>query len=98
MCGRIYAPQDIGHTPANLLLLEQCAIQACLRRNQYNESRCTEVIDALYDCCAAMYQRQGLAEKNVCCPKRPLLELKMKQRAQERGHGDAAIHGHKATM
>ncbi|TGZ84471.1 DUF1903-domain-containing protein [Ascodesmis nigricans] len=77
-----------------------CAIQSCLRRNQYNEARCTEVIDALYDCCAAMYQREGLAEKNVCCPKRPLLELKMKQRAQERGFGDAEVYrpGQRAGM
>ncbi|KAA8894087.1 hypothetical protein FN846DRAFT_975990 [Sphaerosporella brunnea] len=64
-----------------------CAIQSCLQRNGYNESKCGAEIDALYECCIEMYKHEGLAEKNVCCPKKPLLELKVKQRAAEKGTG-----------
>jgi hypothetical protein len=34
-----------------------------------------------------MYEREGLAEKNVCCPKESLLRLKIKQRADEKATG-----------
>ncbi|KAI5786737.1 hypothetical protein FPQ18DRAFT_234954, partial [Pyronema domesticum] len=61
-----------------------CAIQNCLQKNQYDESKCGALIDALYECCSAMYEREGLAEKNVCCPKESLLRLKIKQRADEK--------------
>jgi len=45
------------------------------------------LIDALYECCTEMYKRKGLAEKNVCCPQKSLLELKIKQRADEKATG-----------
>ncbi|KAF8542048.1 hypothetical protein BDD12DRAFT_826493 [Trichophaea hybrida] len=64
-----------------------CVIQACLQKNGYNESRCGAQIDALYECCSEMYKREGLASKNVCCPKESLLKLKMKQRAEEKATG-----------
>jgi hypothetical protein len=65
----------------------QCAIQNCLQRNGYNESKCGAEIDALYECCTEMYKREGLAEKNVCCPQRSLLDFKVKQRAAEKATG-----------
>jgi len=65
----------------------QCAIQNCLQKNGYNEARCSALIDALYECCTEMYKRKGLAEKNVCCPQKSLLELKIKQRADEKATG-----------
>lgn len=65
----------------------QCAIQACLQKNGYNESRCGALIDALYECCSEMYKREGLAAKNVCCPQESLLKLKLKQRADEKATG-----------
>jgi hypothetical protein len=34
-----------------------------------------------------MYKREGLAEKNVCCPQRSLLDFKVKQRAAEKATG-----------
>jgi hypothetical protein len=67
--------------------LTQCAIQNCLQRNGYDESKCGAEIDALYECCTEMYKREGLAEKNVCCPKQSLLEFKVKQRAAEKATG-----------
>lgn len=56
-------------------------------KNGYNESRCGAQIDALYECCSAMYAREGLAAKNVCCPKEALLILKMRQREAEKTTG-----------
>lgn len=68
----------------------QCAIQTCLQKNNYDESRCTYLIDMLYECCAELYKREGSGAKNTnttCCPKESLLRLKMKQRAEEKGGG-----------
>jgi hypothetical protein len=65
----------------------QCAIQNCLQKNGYDESKCAAQIDALYECCTEMYKREGLAEKNVCCPKESLLRLKIKQRTEDKGPG-----------
>jgi hypothetical protein len=69
------------------LVPRQCAIQNCLQKNGYNEARCSALIDALYECCTEMYKRKELAEKNVCCPQKSLLELKIKQRADEKATG-----------
>ncbi|KAF8477382.1 Cx9C motif-containing protein 4, mitochondrial [Kalaharituber pfeilii] len=60
----------------------QCAIQACLQRNAYNERKCSHLIDALYECCAEFYRRQGEDASSVCCPKYTLLKLKISQRQQ----------------
>ncbi|RPA96949.1 DUF1903-domain-containing protein [Choiromyces venosus 120613-1] len=69
-----------------------CAIQDCLVRNNYNESRCTDLIDALYDCCSELYKRDGPGANSTCCPKESLLKLKMKQRAEEKGSRGAEVH------
>ncbi|KAI5780526.1 hypothetical protein EDC01DRAFT_620453 [Geopyxis carbonaria] len=74
--------------------MDKCAIQACLQKNHYNEARCSAQIDALYDCCTEMYKREGLAAKNICCPKKNLLELKLKQRAQA-GSSEAQLQSTK---
>ncbi|KAI1872442.1 hypothetical protein JX265_005322 [Neoarthrinium moseri] len=57
-----------------------CAIQDCLTKNNYNESRCQGLVYALYDCCDAFYKRNGDDATTVSCPKANLLRLKMKQR------------------
>ncbi|RPB28229.1 DUF1903-domain-containing protein [Terfezia boudieri ATCC MYA-4762] len=62
-----------------------CAIQDCLLKNQYNESKCSHLIDALYECCAEFYRRRGKAAKSVCCPSESLLQLKISQRRKETG-------------
>lgn len=73
-------------------MFTQCAIQTCLQKHNYDESRCTHLIDALYGCCAEFYKREGPGAKNTtCCPKEGLLKLKMKQREEEKG-GDAQVH------
>ncbi|EGW33199.1 uncharacterized protein SPAPADRAFT_60529 [Spathaspora passalidarum NRRL Y-27907] len=58
-----------------------CAIQDCLLRNGYNESKCTKYIDELYLCCKQFYQENGPEASSVCCPKFNLLQLKLKQRS-----------------
>lgn len=53
----------------------------CLTRNNYNEARCQSVVKALYECCAAFYEKNGDDARTVSCPKPDLLRLKMKQMA-----------------
>ncbi|KAK9463246.1 uncharacterized protein V1516DRAFT_667254 [Lipomyces oligophaga] len=62
---------------------EACAIQDCLRRTNYNESRCTAAIDALYACCKAMYDENPDA-RAIACVKPDLLKLKLAQREREK--------------
>ncbi|KAJ5154902.1 uncharacterized protein N7500_010341 [Penicillium coprophilum] len=59
-----------------------CAIQDCLQKNSFDESKCQAQIDALYECCNAFYQERGDQASTVSCPKANLLRLKMRQRAQ----------------
>ncbi|OTA81693.1 hypothetical protein M434DRAFT_401280, partial [Hypoxylon sp. CO27-5] len=61
-----------------------CAIQDCLTKNNYNEAKCSHLIDALYECCDAFYQKYGDSATSASCPKASLLRLKMKQRRDER--------------
>ncbi|KAK7202555.1 Cx9C motif-containing protein 4, mitochondrial [Myxozyma melibiosi] len=68
---------------------EACAIQDCLKRANYNESRCTAAIDALYSCCKKMYDENPSA-RAIACMKPELLELKMDQRRRE--SVDAKLH------
>ncbi|KAF8445548.1 Cx9C motif-containing protein 4, mitochondrial [Terfezia claveryi] len=57
----------------------------CLSKNQYNESKCSHLINALYECCAEFYKRRGKDAKSVCCPSESLLQLKISQRRKEEG-------------
>jgi hypothetical protein len=52
----------------------------CLTKNGYNEARCTKLVDALYECCQAFYERNGDSAATASCPKANLLRLKMEQR------------------
>ena len=52
----------------------------CLTKNGYNAARCTKLVDALYECCQAFYERNGDSAVTASCPKANLLRLKMEQR------------------
>ncbi|KAK0383312.1 hypothetical protein NLU13_9225 [Sarocladium strictum] len=56
-----------------------CAIQDCLTKNNYNEAKCQNVINALYECCDAFYKRYGEEASTASCPKPDLLQLKLRQ-------------------
>ncbi|KAK9475690.1 hypothetical protein V1514DRAFT_339329 [Lipomyces japonicus] len=62
---------------------EACAIQNCLQRWRYDESKCTDAIDALYACCSNMYVQDPTA-RAVACPRPDLLSLKIEQRSQQK--------------
>ncbi|EPS42903.1 hypothetical protein H072_3132 [Dactylellina haptotyla CBS 200.50] len=64
-----------------------CAIQDCIQKNRFDESKCQEQIDALYACCAEFYRLKGRDARSVSCPKPNLLDLKIKQRKEERENG-----------
>lgn len=59
---------------------EACAIQDCIQKNNYNESKCSKLIDNLYLCCKKYYEQNGTDKQTTCCPKSNLLQLKLKQR------------------
>ncbi|WOO77841.1 Cx9C motif-containing protein 4, mitochondrial [Vanrija pseudolonga] len=68
---------------------EACAIQSCLSKNNYNESRCAAAVKDLYACCAAMYARAEAAgeikegAKSESCPIPSVVARKMKQFGKE---------------
>ncbi|KAJ6259524.1 hypothetical protein Dda_5161 [Drechslerella dactyloides] len=64
-----------------------CAIQDCIQKNGFDESKCQQQIDALYACCAEFYRLRGRDARSVSCPKPNLLDLKIKQRKEERESG-----------
>ncbi|TLD13881.1 uncharacterized protein PgNI_03141 [Pyricularia grisea] len=68
-------------TPIHLVILERY----CLTKNGYKEEKCQGVIDALYDCCRAFYEKKGDDASTVTCPKPDLLRLKIKQRQDAAG-------------
>ncbi|PKS11844.1 hypothetical protein jhhlp_001138 [Lomentospora prolificans] len=49
----------------------------CLKRNQYNETRCQGAILNLFKCCQEFYERNGDSAKSPSCPKPALLEMKL---------------------
>lgn len=55
-----------------------CAIQDCLKKNTFKEDRCQDVINSLYECCQAFYERNGEDAKAASCPKPDLLKLKLR--------------------
>jgi len=71
--------------------LTQCAdinSAGCLSKNQFDERKCSHLVDALYECCAELYMRKGQDAKSVCCPSKPLLQLKISQRRKEQGDAE----------
>lgn len=52
----------------------------CLQKNGFNEAKCTKLVDALYECCQAFYEKNGDGATTVSCPKANLLRLKIEQR------------------
>lgn len=72
---------------------QACLIQDCLKSNNYNEAKCTKVIDNLYLCCKKYYEANGNDKPTTCCPKFSLLQLKLKQR--ELGQIDAELIDHR---
>jgi hypothetical protein len=50
----------------------------CLKKNTFKEDRCQDVINSLYECCQAFYERNGQDAKAASCPKPDLLKLKLR--------------------
>ncbi|KKA30209.1 hypothetical protein TD95_001911 [Thielaviopsis punctulata] len=43
----------------------------------YNEARCTAAILALYECCAAFYQKNGDHATSLSCPQPEILRQRL---------------------
>lgn len=46
---------------------EACAIQTCLQKNNYQESKCQESINQLYQCCEKLLKSGG---ESASCSKK----------------------------
>ncbi|CAR30129.1 Cx9C motif-containing protein 4, mitochondrial [Lachancea thermotolerans] len=60
---------------------QACAIQGCLTKTGFDESKCSHLIDSLYECCSKFYNERGADARTPCCPVPSLLRLKLEQRA-----------------
>uniref|UniRef100_A0A060SXR7 Cx9C motif-containing protein 4, mitochondrial n=1 Tax=Blastobotrys adeninivorans TaxID=409370 RepID=A0A060SXR7_BLAAD len=59
---------------------EACRIQDCIQKNNYDETKCTKLVDALYRCCDNYYKNNGHETKPTACPMPDILARKMKDR------------------
>ncbi|KAJ9114516.1 hypothetical protein QFC20_001389 [Naganishia adeliensis] len=75
---------------------EACAIQSCLSRTSYDQSKCEAYVAALYRCCDNFYkavdkqavtnlagQERPEVVESTACPIRSVVERKMKQLEKE---------------
>lgn len=66
-----------------------CAIQDCLSKYNFNESKCQSYVLSLYKCCDIMYktaEKKGIKEedaKSTACPFRNIVGRKLKQMEKE---------------
>ncbi|ORY24595.1 hypothetical protein BCR39DRAFT_500027 [Naematelia encephala] len=64
---------------------EACAIQTCLSKNNYQQSKCDNLVESLYKCCDKMYRAADKEGKDVgdtgstACPLRSVVTRKLKQ-------------------
>ncbi|SPO28109.1 related to Cx9C motif-containing protein 4, mitochondrial [Ustilago trichophora] len=65
-----------------------CAIQSCLQRSGFDQSRCEHLIDDLYRCCAKFYQQRGKDAEADSCPIPSVVERRIRKMEQE-GKGGA---------
>lgn len=56
---------------------EACAIQSCMLKNDYDESKCRDAVARLYRCCDAFYKQQGQTARSRCCPLPHVLKNKL---------------------
>lgn len=82
-CSVRYKVRIADLTPASLkssqLLTSYHGVD-CLNKNGFDQSKCEKLVDALYECCNAFYEKNGDSASTVSCPKANLLRLKMEQR------------------
>lgn len=65
-----------------------CAIQSCLQKSGFDQSKCEGLIDDLYRCCAKFYQQRGTDAEADSCPIPSVVERRIK-RMESEGKGGA---------
>ncbi|SCU83157.1 LAMI_0C02212g1_1 [Lachancea mirantina] len=70
---------------------QACAIQDCLTKANYDESKCSHLIDQLYDCCSKFYRDNGNDARSPCCPVPHQLARKLEQRQTENPSDTRAV-------
>lgn len=45
-----------------------CELQTCIQRHQFQQEKCSQVIERLYTCCEAFYERNGDDARSASCP------------------------------
>lgn len=62
---------------------EACDIQACLKRNHYQEAKCVEEIGKLKDCCRALFESGKSVQSDCCSGFVKELELERQRKARK---------------
>ncbi|KAI8970189.1 hypothetical protein BDF20DRAFT_889787 [Mycotypha africana] len=57
-----------------------CAIQDCLQKNDFQESKCKSQLAALDNCCKSLLAQGG---KSVCCPERKYKNMQNDKDSQQ---------------
>ncbi|KAF9649513.1 DUF1903-domain-containing protein [Thelephora ganbajun] len=57
---------SIQNSKSNECQAEACDLQACLKKNTYNPSKCDIQLRKLYECCGRMYDRTKDGESTAC--------------------------------
>lgn len=65
-----------------------CAIQSCLQKSGFDQSKCENLVDDLYRCCAQFYRQRGPEAEADSCPIPSVVDRRMKKMEQE-GKGGA---------
>lgn len=60
-----------------------CARRTCLMNKDYQESRCQDVIDNIYKCCA----RLAPGDKSTACPKPEVVQKKLREMERRKSGG-----------
>ncbi|KDQ56338.1 hypothetical protein JAAARDRAFT_132420, partial [Jaapia argillacea MUCL 33604] len=45
-----------------------CELQSCLNKNTYKPDKCDKYMRNLYECCQALYEREGEKAESTACP------------------------------
>ncbi|SAM84501.1 related to Cx9C motif-containing protein 4, mitochondrial [Ustilago bromivora] len=79
---------ELGPEHPNPCYPRACAIQSCLQRSGFDQSRCEHLIDDLYRCCAKFYQQRGKGAEADSCPIASLVDRRIRK-MEEEGKGGA---------
>ena len=74
------AIQGEKHSPSHRVpVASRTDFVDCLTKNNYDEAKCQNAVNALYECCEAFYARYGEKDTPTSCPTPKMLRSKRQQ-------------------